>query len=376
MVNIKVVTQGLSALYFKSRVSTRLDKLMNAFCNRHGYTASSLRFLFDGKRIYGTQTPEELDMADGDVIDVIAATSAAAATEAATTPVMADDDDDDDDDEEEEEEMEVAVGDDGSTDDGRLASAAAPQTTATPNQSDGSGAPALKAPLSVLSHYRGVELFLSSSNNTGYRGVAFRPRAKEKAYEVSYKQKSRGYFHTAEEGALVYFFLVEADKEKEAAERRAKVAAADAAACGEQLGVDEREASGERGAFSSQFTPTSCTAVAATMTLPLVAPLFVPMALALPLEHASPPAVAQRMARLMGEVERCGGDVELLRGWSCRIASMVPMFTSADGVTHRGFAAAIRHLPIGPAGAGSDVVEEDEGAVSEEEAGEAEGLFD
>ena len=44
---------------------------MNAFCQRQGVNMSSVRFLFDGNRINADQTPEGLDMEDGDVIDVM-----------------------------------------------------------------------------------------------------------------------------------------------------------------------------------------------------------------------------------------------------------------------------------------------------------------
>ena len=58
-------------IFFKCKMTTPLDKLMKAFCNRNGVAANSVRFLFDGNRINGTQTPSELDMEDGDVIDVM-----------------------------------------------------------------------------------------------------------------------------------------------------------------------------------------------------------------------------------------------------------------------------------------------------------------
>ena len=44
---------------------------MQAFCNRNGVAMNSVRFLFDGNRVNPTQTPQDLDMEDGDVIDVM-----------------------------------------------------------------------------------------------------------------------------------------------------------------------------------------------------------------------------------------------------------------------------------------------------------------
>ena len=46
---------------------------MKAFCQRQGVDISSVRFLFDGTRIRENQTPQELEMEDGDSIDVVIA---------------------------------------------------------------------------------------------------------------------------------------------------------------------------------------------------------------------------------------------------------------------------------------------------------------
>mmetsp|Transcript_26318 Transcript_26318/g.61406 ORF Transcript_26318/g.61406 Transcript_26318/m.61406 type:complete len:94 (+) Transcript_26318:84-365(+) len=70
-INLKVVTQDGNEIFFKCKQTTQLQKLMNAFCNRQGVAMSSVRFLFDGQRLRETQTPAELDMEDGDVIDVM-----------------------------------------------------------------------------------------------------------------------------------------------------------------------------------------------------------------------------------------------------------------------------------------------------------------
>ncbi|CAO3663104.1 unnamed protein product [Umbelopsis vinacea] len=44
---------------------------MDAYCERQGKATSSVRFLYDGIRIQGNNTPNELDMEDGDSIDVM-----------------------------------------------------------------------------------------------------------------------------------------------------------------------------------------------------------------------------------------------------------------------------------------------------------------
>ena len=70
-INLKVVTQDGNEIYFKCKMTTPLQKLMNAFCQRNGVAMNSVRFLFDGARLGPTQTPKDLDMEDGDVIDVM-----------------------------------------------------------------------------------------------------------------------------------------------------------------------------------------------------------------------------------------------------------------------------------------------------------------
>ena len=44
---------------------------MHAYAQRNGFQVSQLRFLFDGLRIMGHQTPADLDMEDQDVLDVM-----------------------------------------------------------------------------------------------------------------------------------------------------------------------------------------------------------------------------------------------------------------------------------------------------------------
>ncbi|KAJ1634705.1 ubiquitin-related domain-containing protein [Pavlovales sp. CCMP2436] len=57
-------------ILFKCKMTTQLSKLMNAFCQRQGVTMQSVRFLFDSEQIALGQTPRDLEMADGDLIDV------------------------------------------------------------------------------------------------------------------------------------------------------------------------------------------------------------------------------------------------------------------------------------------------------------------
>jgi len=70
-INLKVATQDGNEIFFKCKKTTPLQKLMTAYCQRQGQTVEMVRFLFDGTRLRGNQTPSELDMEDGDVIDVM-----------------------------------------------------------------------------------------------------------------------------------------------------------------------------------------------------------------------------------------------------------------------------------------------------------------
>lgn len=67
--NIKV-SDNNNELMFKIKKSTKLEKLMKAFCDRHGKIPGSVRFLFEGDRIEASDTPEKLEMEDGDTIEV------------------------------------------------------------------------------------------------------------------------------------------------------------------------------------------------------------------------------------------------------------------------------------------------------------------
>ncbi|EEQ28753.1 SUMO protein smt3 [Microsporum canis] len=67
--NIKV-TDNNNEVFFKIKRSTQLKKLMDAFCERQGKQLSTVRFLFDGTRVRPDDSPETLDMQDGDTLEV------------------------------------------------------------------------------------------------------------------------------------------------------------------------------------------------------------------------------------------------------------------------------------------------------------------
>ena len=55
---------------FRVKTTTKLQRLFDTYALRKGLDVGSLRFLLDGKRLNGDQTPEDVDMEDGDQIDV------------------------------------------------------------------------------------------------------------------------------------------------------------------------------------------------------------------------------------------------------------------------------------------------------------------
>ncbi|KAL1936432.1 hypothetical protein VTP01DRAFT_566 [Rhizomucor pusillus] len=70
-INLKVVGSDHNEVFFKIKRSTPLKKLMDAYCERQGKAPGSVRFLYDGNRVAATDTPAQLDMDDGDSIDVM-----------------------------------------------------------------------------------------------------------------------------------------------------------------------------------------------------------------------------------------------------------------------------------------------------------------
>ncbi|KAH7818210.1 putative small ubiquitin-related modifier [Monocercomonoides exilis] len=67
--NVRVRSATGEEVYFKIKRSTPLKKLMAAYCSRENLIPSSVRFMLDGTRVNPTDTPEKLDMEDGDMID-------------------------------------------------------------------------------------------------------------------------------------------------------------------------------------------------------------------------------------------------------------------------------------------------------------------
>ncbi len=68
--SVKVVDQEGNDLFFKIKKNTSLKKVMDAYCERQGKTRGLVRFLFEGHRIQDNDTPDTLELEDGDMIQV------------------------------------------------------------------------------------------------------------------------------------------------------------------------------------------------------------------------------------------------------------------------------------------------------------------
>ncbi|KAH7637435.1 small ubiquitin-related modifier-like protein [Dermatophagoides farinae] len=69
-IKIKVVGQDTTELHFRVKKTTSFSKLKKSYSDRVGVPLSSLRFLFDGRRIDDSDTPQSLEMEEEDVIEV------------------------------------------------------------------------------------------------------------------------------------------------------------------------------------------------------------------------------------------------------------------------------------------------------------------
>ncbi|KAI9320327.1 ubiquitin-related domain-containing protein [Zopfochytrium polystomum] len=67
-INLKVKGADGTEIAFKIKRSTTLQRLMDAYTSKTGVDKNSIRFMFDGKRLLGTETPDMLEMEDGDMI--------------------------------------------------------------------------------------------------------------------------------------------------------------------------------------------------------------------------------------------------------------------------------------------------------------------
>ncbi|KAK6729770.1 hypothetical protein RB195_006677 [Necator americanus] len=68
-IKLKVVGQDSNEVHFRVKNGTAMGKLKKSYADRTGVAVSSLRFLFDGRRINDDDTPKTLEMEEDDVIE-------------------------------------------------------------------------------------------------------------------------------------------------------------------------------------------------------------------------------------------------------------------------------------------------------------------
>ncbi|KAH8090908.1 ubiquitin-related domain-containing protein [Filobasidium floriforme] len=68
--NIKVTSTDGNEVFFKIKRTTRLNKLKNAYAERVGKNVAAIRFFYDGNRVNDDDTPDSLDLEEGDSIEV------------------------------------------------------------------------------------------------------------------------------------------------------------------------------------------------------------------------------------------------------------------------------------------------------------------
>ncbi|CAB4379427.1 small ubiquitin-related modifier [Rhizophagus irregularis] len=70
-ISLRVIGNDRNEMTFRVKKTKPLQKLMEIYSERNGLSIGTLRFLYDGFRIKNDDTPESLEMENGDAIDVM-----------------------------------------------------------------------------------------------------------------------------------------------------------------------------------------------------------------------------------------------------------------------------------------------------------------
>lgn len=60
LIEVKVQASGGNTVVFKIKMKTKMQKVKEAWCDRHGSDPQTLRFLFDGQRVLDNDTPNSV----------------------------------------------------------------------------------------------------------------------------------------------------------------------------------------------------------------------------------------------------------------------------------------------------------------------------
>ena len=69
-IRLKVVGEDSNEVHFRVKQTTPMGKIKKSYGERLGVPVSSLRFLFDGRRINDDETAKFLEMEQDDVLEV------------------------------------------------------------------------------------------------------------------------------------------------------------------------------------------------------------------------------------------------------------------------------------------------------------------
>ncbi|KAL5330738.1 hypothetical protein ACEPPN_000259 [Leptodophora sp. 'Broadleaf-Isolate-01'] len=86
---IKIKDQNENETFFRIKKHTKLGKVFEAYCERQSLTRNTVRFFFEGTRVQENDTPEGLDIEDGDMIQAVLEQVGGEGTAEPSTPVAA-----------------------------------------------------------------------------------------------------------------------------------------------------------------------------------------------------------------------------------------------------------------------------------------------
>ena len=70
-IHLTIKDQDGAEVHFRVRHTTVFRSIFAAYCAKKSLLEDHVRFLFDGRRIRASETPEDLDMEEGDAIDAM-----------------------------------------------------------------------------------------------------------------------------------------------------------------------------------------------------------------------------------------------------------------------------------------------------------------
>ncbi|GAA5907012.1 hypothetical protein JCM8208_004487 [Rhodotorula glutinis] len=70
-ISLKIQGAGFPDLVIKVKKTTKLSKMMNAYCQRAGKALNEVRFMYEGQRLNGESLVESLDIDDIDEDDEV-----------------------------------------------------------------------------------------------------------------------------------------------------------------------------------------------------------------------------------------------------------------------------------------------------------------